>query len=288
MKAIKLASIFAVSAVAAAVSTTTLAAEPVFKGTAGLEYKAFADDAGTDAANSQGEVNIIGDTGLVYFDLDMEGATTSSDGGFDLDEIYVKTGAVMFGDFDGSLADAAAFSAGVEEDNDDAKEDLGDDLAIRYAVSDSLTIAAEIAEGDSTGTASFAFETQVDIATIGVSGAYKFTSDIDNVILTLGVSVPVGDMLSVSAFYQGGSLADADVSNIGLGLDLAITEEFTAALQHYSQEGESAVGTDYADQGVTEATLNYQPGDIRYYFSYVDYEADATADYSVVGAEASF
>jgi hypothetical protein len=95
-------------------------------------------------------------------------------------------------------------------------------------------------------------------------------------------------MLAVSAFYQGGSLADADVSNAGFGLDLAVTEEFSAALQYYTREGESTVGTDYTDQGVTEATLNYQAGDIRYYLSYVDYENQSTADYSVVGAEASF
>jgi hypothetical protein len=295
MKAIKLASIFAVSAVAAAVSTSTLAAEPVFSGTAGLEYQAFADDAGRDSAKSEGEVNIVGDTGLVYFKLDMEDDSTNKTSSastyntaLNLDAIYVKTGAVQFGDFDGTLADAAAFSAGVEEDKDTAKEDLGDDLGVRYLVSDDFTIAAEIAEGDSTGSVAFSYATDLELVTLGVSGAYKFTSGVDNVILTLGVSVPVGDMLAVSAFYQGGSLADADVSNAGFGLDLALTEEFTAALQYYTREGESTVGNDHVNEGVTEATLNYQAGDIRYYISYVDFEDQTSADYSVVGAEASF
>ncbi|GAB3481406.1 hypothetical protein [Marinomonas epiphytica] len=286
MKAIKLASVFAVSAVAAAVSTTTLAAEPVFKGTAGLSYKSV--DNGTDTAGSEGEVNIIGDTGVVYFDLDMEGDTTGSDGGFDLDEIYVKQGAVQFGDFDGSMGDDAAFSAGVEEDNDGAKEDLGTGLGIRYAVSDELTVALEVAEGENKGAIAFNYATDVSGVTLGVSGG----ANSDEHILTLGASVPAG-IATISAFYQTGSRVDTattdkDVSNYGLGLDLALTEELSAAVQYYTLDGEASAGVDLKDQGITEGTVNYQVGDIRYYATYVDYEDDATADYSVVGAEVSF
>ncbi|MEO9655614.1 hypothetical protein [Marinomonas sp.] len=286
MKAIKLASVFAVTAVAAAVSTTTIAAEPVFKGTAGLSYKSV--DKGADSAGSEGEVNIIGDTGLVYFDLDMEGDSTGSDGGFDLDEIYVKQGAVQFGDFDGSMGDDAAFSAGVEEDLDDAKEDLGTGLGIRYAVSDELTVALEVAEGENKGAIAFNYATDVSGVTLGVSGG----ASSDEHILTLGASIPAG-IATITAFYQTGSFVDTattdkDASNYGLGLDLALTEELSAAVQYYTLDGEDSAGVDRKDDGLVEATVNYTVGDIRYFATYVDYEDKATADYSVVGAEASF
>ena len=297
MKAIKLASVFAVTAVAAAVSTTTIAAEPVFTGTAGLSYKSIDD--GKDSAGSQGEVNIIGDTGLVYFDLDMESNSITAvdaagdevsytDGGFDLDEIYVKTGAVKFGDFDGSMGDDAAFSAGVEEDLDGAKEDLGTGLGIRYAVSDELTVALEVAEGENKGAIAFNYATDVSGVTLGVSGG----ASSDEHILTLGASIPAG-IATITAFYQTGSFVDTattdkDASNYGLGLDLALTEELSAAVQYYTLDGEDSAGVDRKDDAITEATVNYTVGDIRYFATYVDYEDKATADYSVVGAEASF
>jgi hypothetical protein len=278
MKAIKLASVFAVSAVAAAVSTTTFAAEPVFTGTAGLEYMSTEADGG-DAAQSRGEVNIIGDTGLVYFDLDMEGATTGADGGFDLDEIYIKQGAVSFGDFDGSLADGAAFSAGVEEDNDAAKQDLGTDLGIRYSVMPGLTVALEAAEGSSQSFVAANYSQDLGVATLGLSAGLGLGTGGDNQIVTAGVSVPAG-MATVTAFYQTGTIADADATNYGAGLDLALTEAVTAALQYYNQD-------EVTDGGVAEATLYYAAGDLTYYVSYVDYDAD-DSDYSVIGAKASF
>ncbi|MFD1384669.1 hypothetical protein ACFQ45_14965 [Rhodanobacter aciditrophus] len=274
MKAIKLASVFAVSAVAAAVSTTTFAAEPVFTGSAGLEYKATDADGG-DAAGSNGEVNIIGDTGLVYFDLDMD----TGNGNFVLDEAFVKQGAVSFGDFDGSLADGAAYSAGVREDNDGAKKTLGTDLGIRYSVMPGLTVAAEMAEGSSQSSVAASYSQDLGVATLGLSGAFGFGTDADNQIMTAGVSVPAG-MATVTGFYQTGKASDADVTSYGLGLDLALTEAVSAAAQYYVD--------DEADKGgVTEGSLYYTAGDIVYYVSYVDYEND-TSDYSVIGAEASF
>ncbi len=274
MKAIKLASVFAVSAVAAAVSTTTFAAEPVFTGTAGLEYMSTEADGG-DAAQSRGEVNIIGDTGLVYFDLDMD----TDNGNFVLDEIFVKQGAVTFGDFDGSLADGAAFSAGVEEDNDDAKQDLGADLGIRYAVMPGLTVALEAAEGSSQSFVAANYSQDLGVATLGLSAGLGLGTGGDNQIVTAGVSVPAG-MATVTAFYQTGTIDDADATNYGAGLDLALTEAVTAALQYYNQD-------EVTDGGVAEATLYYAAGDLTYYVSYVDYDAD-DSDYSVIGAKASF
>ncbi|MFT2099454.1 hypothetical protein ACMUMQ_13960 [Marinomonas sp. 2405UD66-6] len=279
MKAIKLASIFAVSAVAAAVSTTTMAAEPVFSGSAGLNYYSY--ESGSDEVGSEGEVNIIGDTGLVYFDLDME----SGPDGFDLDEIYVTQGAVQFGDFDGSLIDAAAFSAGVWEDNDDAKYPTDNDLAIRYSVSDELTVAVEAVEGSDEGSLAFSYLTNAGGVDLGVSGAFH---DGDNVAVTLGVSAPVGPA-TVSGFVITGSAAEADVMNYGVGLDLPVTDAVSFAAQYYTLTGESEVDTDYEDAGVFEVAAYYTAGDITYFASMVTFEDDAAeADYTVIGASASF
>lgn len=298
MKAIKLASVFAVSAVAAAVSTTTFAAEPVFKGTAGLEYQSFDDDSTKkDQAISRGEVNIIGDTGVVYFDLDMEGSSTKSDGSgvndsngnttFSLDEIYVKQGAVQFGDFDGTILDDVAYSAGVEEDNDHAKGDFGDDLGVRYMVSDSLTVALETTEGTNKGSLAVAYQTDFSGVTLGVSAGYKMSDDdLDDQLLTVGVKAPLG-MATLSSFIRVGSVADADIMNTGLGIDLPVSEQLTLAAQYYTKGGESAPGTDEVDQGRTELTAYYAVGDVNYYASYLNYAADGES-YSVVGAKVSF
>jgi hypothetical protein len=299
MKAIKLASVFAVTTVAAAVSTATFAADAVFKGTAGLEYKSYLDDASTkaDAAGTNGEVNIVGDTGVVYFKLDMEGSTVKSNGtpqdtksntALNLDAIYVKQGAVKFGDFDGSLVDAAALSAGVREDNDDAKYDLGDDLGIRYAVNDSLTVAVEVAEGGNKGTLSASYKMDLAGGTLAVSGGYKSVKNVDNQILTVGFSAPLG-MATLSTFIQAGSKADLDVMNTGVGLDLAVTEQVSLAAQYYTEAGEASKGVDKVDAGVMELTAYYQAGDIQYYASYIGYEGNNDVNnYSVVGAEVSF
>ncbi|RCX08694.1 hypothetical protein [Marinomonas foliarum] len=301
MKAIKLASVFAVSAVAAAVSTTTFAAEPVFKGTAGLEYKS--QESGSDSAVSRGEVNIIGDTGLVYFDLDMEGSSVKKnskvkklgesvendpgqDTTFSLDEIYVKTGAVQFGDFDGTILDNVAYNAGVEEDNDHAKDDFGNDLGVRYMVNDNLTVAFEIEEGDNVGSLNAAYTTEFSGVTLGVSAGYKMSDDVDNQLLTVGVKAPLG-MATLSSFVRVGSVNDADVMNTGIGLDLPVSEELVLAAQYYTKGGESSKGVDEKDQGRTEFTAYYTPGDVTFYASYLAYEADKS-DYSVVGAKVSF
>lgn len=292
MKAIKLASVFAVSAVAAAISTTTFAAEPTFKGTAGLEYGSFENK--SDAAVSKGEVNIIGTVGSVYFDLDMTKTDSAEDSTFILDEIYVTQGAVQFGDFDGSLADAAAFSAGVTEDNDNAKYDFGDTLGVRYSVNDSLTVAAEIVEGTDKGALAASYETEFSGLTLGVSGTYRLSKSVDaktdldsnDYLVTLGVSAPLG-MATLSSFVQTGSKSDADVMNTGIGVDLPVTEQLSFAAQYFTEGGEESKGKDLTDKGVTEVTAYYTVGDVKYYASMVSYEAK-NKDYSVVGAKVSF
>jgi hypothetical protein len=288
MKAIKLASVFAVTAVAVAVSSATFAAEPVFKGTAGLEYQSFEEDStSTDQATSRGEVNIIGDTGVVYFDLDMTNIGSSTASGFILDEIYVKQGAVQFGDFDGTILDSVAYSAGVEQDEDTPKGDFGDDLGIRYMVNDNLTVALEITEGTNVGSLAVAYSTEVSGLTLGVSAGYKMSDDnLDDQLLTVGVKAPLG-MATLSSFVRVGAIADADIMQYGVGLDLPVTEQLTLAAQYYTKDGESAVGTDEVDQGIAEVTAYYAVGDVKYYASYVDFEADGS-DTSVVGAKVSF
>jgi len=283
MKAIKLASVFAVSALAAAISTTTIAAEPTFKGTAGLEYKSM--EKGSDAAASRGEVNIIGTVGSVYFDLDME---NGSDGGFDLDEIYVTQGAVQFGDFDGTLLDSVAYSAGVEEDDDVAKKDhFGNDLSIRYAGNDSLKVALKVKEGDNIGSLAVAYSTNYAGLTLGVSAGYEMSDDdkADQVV-TAGVKAPLG-MATLSSFVRIGSKDDLDVMNTGIGIDLPVSEQLTLAAQYFTRGGEASKGGDLTDQGVTEVTAYYAVGDVKYYASMVSYEAK-NKDYSVVGAKVSF
>jgi hypothetical protein len=291
MKAIKLASVFAVTAVAVAVSSTTFAAEGVFKGTAGLEYKS--QESGKDGTSAnRGEVNIIGDTGLVYFDLDMESSTGND--GFNLDEIYVKQGAVQFGDFDGTILDSVAYNAGVEEDNDNSKEDFGDKMAIRYAVSESLKVAIEAGENDNVGSLAVAYTTDLSGVTLGVSAGYKMSDDdLDDQLVTVGVKVPLG-MATLSSFVRVGSIGNNDVMNYGVGIDLPVSEQLALAAQYYTRDGEAnasdtglVLGSDLVDQGRTEFTAYYTPGDVTFYASYLAYEADKS-DYSVVGAKVSF
>ncbi|MBM6549582.1 hypothetical protein [Marinomonas ostreistagni] len=266
MKAIKLASVFAVSAVAAAVSTSTLAAEPVFSGEAGLNYHA---ESGNENWTSEGEVNIIMDTGLVYFDLDMEGGDGAENAGFDLDEAYVKVGAVSFGDFDGSVSVDAAYNAAVWEEGeyeDGEKTDLG----VRYKVTDNFTVAAEMAEGfDGVGGA-FSYEHDLNGATLGLSaGSYEgdkndegnVTETLEVTDYSLGLKVPMGQAVLIAS-YSGGEINDADFESAVLGADIAITEAFAISAQ-FSADLENDVDN-------AELTAYYTVGDITYFATYLD------------------
>ncbi|MCW8355389.1 hypothetical protein N5P32_05580, partial [Marinomonas pontica] len=108
MKAIKLASVFAVSAVAAAVSTATFAADAIITGNAGIEY--VTNDNGTSelSGTNEGELELQIDTGIVYAELEFatNGGTAEAGEGVDigLEKLYVKQGAVSFGRFDGTVA----------------------------------------------------------------------------------------------------------------------------------------------------------------------------------------
>jgi hypothetical protein len=275
MKAIKLASIFAVSAVAAAVSTTTIAAEPVFSGTAGF-YFTSNDAAGTDDQyTSDGEVNIKIDTGVVYMDLDWEGG---DNGGFDLDEAYVTQGAVQFGDFDGSLMDAAVSYGGVDN-GADYSSNLGSNLGVRYAVTDELTVAFEATQDTDDDGFAVSYSADLDVATLTVSGGVHGD---DGSLVTAGVELPLGDAVTLAGYVQSGSTtADADIANSGIGVDFAVTEALTvsAAVLDNSENDKSNV----------EFTAFYTAGDITYMVDYVDYnDTDGRSDFLKVGATASF
>ncbi|TDO99491.1 hypothetical protein [Marinomonas balearica] len=282
MKAIKLASVFAVSAVAAAVSTTTFAAEPVFSGTAGLVYTSAEADGG-DSWGSKGEVNIIADTGVVYFDLDMK------DGAFVLDEAYVKQGAVSFGDFDGTLVDSAVMYGGVEEGND-FSTDFGITLGARYDVMPGLTVALEAVEGSAGTFGAFSYTADLGAAELTLSGGASVGTDKSNQAVAVGVSVPAGDMVTVQAYYQTGEEADADIGSMGAGIDVAVSDELSISAAMYTdQEYTAKKKAAGKDEDITEVSAYYTAGDLTYYATFLSGDADkGSNDYSLVGVKASF
>ena len=271
MKAIKLASIFAVSAVAAAVSTTTFAADPVFSGSAGLYLNSY--DTSDSTYTSDGEVNIIGDTGVVYFDMDM------SSGSFILDEAYVTQGAVQFGDFDGSLIDAAVMYGGTEEGND-YSSDLGATLGVRYAVSDDLTVAFEATESTDDDGFGVSYSADLGVAALTISGG---TQGDDGSSIAAGVEMPLG-AATLSGYVQSGkTTADADMGSLGFGVDFAVSDALAVAAA-YVEDTEAT-----ADTSNIEVSAYYTAGDIEYVATYIDYSEDSgSEDYMILGARASF
>ena len=273
MKAIKLASIFAVSAIAAAVSTTTFAADPVFSGSAGM-YFTSNDAADTDDEySSDGEVNIIGDTGVVYFDMDM------SSGSFILDEAYVTQGAVQFGDFDGSLIDSAVMYGGVDE-GDDYSKDGGATLGVRYAVSDDLTVAFEATDGSDNDGIGVSYSADLGVAALTISGGVQGD---DGSLVAAGVEMPLGSATLAGYVQQGTDEDNTDVASMGVGVDFAVSDALSISAA-YLADTESD-----GDINNMEITAYYTAGDITYMVDYLDYSEDAgSSDWIKVGATASF
>ncbi|CUB02554.1 hypothetical protein [Marinomonas fungiae] len=292
MKAIKLASVFAVSAVAAAVSTSTFALEPVFHGEAGVEYVSYYGNAknNNDLADGTdlGEIELSVDTGVVYAELEVK--TTGVDEGtdFNFEKLYVKQGAVSFGRFDGSVS-ANAFM-GMDEIGEtgvDLKTAQGDtdNTGIRYKVAPGLTVALEATTNTS------------DDSDVG--GAISYIADLDGI--KLGISGgAIGDAHSVnvgaqfnagpatiSVNYgtgeQGTDPATKDVEEAGFGIEFAATEALTLTLQ-YAKNLEDVVGQD--DDG-TYFIAEYAAGDLTYYFE--NYNGDYAGDeQNIVGVKAYF
>lgn len=282
MKAIKLASIFAVSAVAASVSMTTFAADAAFSGRAGLEYQMNGKNNGDNSSwNSRADFEVRVDTGLVYLKMDVTDAV--------VDEAFVKQGALSFGDFDGSISDDGFLKATRQtegEYGDGSKTDLG----VRYAVSSNLSVALEMATGqDGVGFAG-KYSQDLGMGTItAAAGSYagetsaKVKDETTN--YSLGFSVPAG-AATVILGYAGGETTSgttkADVSSMNLGVTFVASDALTIGVQH-SIDNEAAAG---ADDNNTEIAAFYTVGDIKYYASVLT--GDKAKETTVIGAQASF
>ncbi|MCC4272880.1 hypothetical protein [Marinomonas communis] len=303
MKAIKLASVFAVSAVAAAVSTSTFAAEPVFSGTAGIEYTSYYGDSKTkgDLADGTdiGELELSVDTGVVYAEIEV--ATNGKDEGTTIgfEKLYVKQGAVSFGRFDGSVA-AGAFmgmdeigSTGIDlnvgkvNDTTNAttyRQGDTDNTGVRYKVAPGLTVALEATSNasseDSEIGVALSYIADLDGIKLGISGGAIDDANAVNV----GAQFDAGPA-TISVNYgtgETGTGTTTDVEEAGFSVEFAATEALTLTLQ-YNKNLEAASGAD--DDG-TYFIASYAAGDLTYYFE--NYNGVFDDEMNIVGVKASF
>ena len=292
MKAIKLASVFAVSAVAAAVSTATFAAEPVVSGTAGIEYVSFGDsDTGSSlSGNSNGELNLVVDTGVVFAQLEFK--TTNEDEtnkkadegtGLAIEKIYVTQGAVKFGRFDGSVSTGSFM--GMDEiygGVDLATTTDTDSTGVRYMVTPELTVALEATEasGDVDSDIGFAASYVMDFGGFkaGISGGSVGDANAVNV----GVQTVAGPATLSLNYGTGasGATGDTDVSKMTGSVAFAATEALTLTLE-YSQDLESD-----GEPSGTYFVGEYAAGDLVYYVK--NYAGDLPVERTVVGVKANF
>ncbi|MBJ7551300.1 hypothetical protein [Marinomonas ostreistagni] len=288
MKAIKLASVFAVSAVAAAVSTSTFAAEPVFSGTAGVEYTSYYGDSSAtgDLADGTdiGELELSVDTGVVYAEIEV--ATTGADEattvGFE--KLYVKQGAVSFGRFDGSVA-AGAFMGmdeigytGVDLRTEDGDTD---NTGVRYSVAPGLTVALEATNndvGDSEVGGAISYVADLGAAKVGISGGVLGDANAVNVgaqfnagPATFSVNYGVGERQTATG--------TTDHEEAGVGIEFAATDALTLTLQYANELEQEIDGTYFI--------AAYAAGDLTYYFENYNGE-NAGMEANIVGVKASF
>jgi hypothetical protein len=291
MKAIKLASIFAVSAVAAAVSTTTIAAEPVFSGQAGVYYKTYGDSvstqdvaSGTDVA----ELELAIDTGVVYLEFEMAGdANADETVNFGMEKAYVTQGAVQFGRFDGTLSDAAALgvneNSGVQVfDNSDT-----DDTAIRYSLTDELTVAVEATQATSTEASevgmTLSYIADLGAGEVGVSGGAVGDSN----ALNLGYSMDIGSTTLAVSYGSGEndtSGAVTDETSAAISAQMTPTDATTLNIEYASNTSETAAGVETDKKGLY-VYASYTAGDLEYY---VEHYGEDFGDSSEFGVKASF
>lgn len=286
MKAIKLASVFAVSAVAAAVSTSTFAAEPVFSGEAGVEYTSYYGNAkaNNDLADGTdiGELELSIDTGVVYAEIEV--ATTGVDEATKIgfEKLYVKQGAVSFGRFDGSVSTGAFFGMDEIHGGVDLKTGDGDtdNTGVRYKVAPGLTVALEATNNDNDDSdvgAAISYVADLEGVKLGISGGAIGDANSVNV----GAQFNAG-MATISANYgvgETGTGTTTDVEEAGLSIELAATEALTLTLEYAKDlEGAKNDGTYFI--------AAYKAGDLTYYFE--NYNGDLTTEQNIVGVKASF
>ncbi|ETX09455.1 hypothetical protein MUS1_08880 [Marinomonas ushuaiensis DSM 15871] len=283
MKATKLASIFAVTAVAAAVSTTTFAAEAVFSGEAGVEY-VITDGTNELDGTDLGELELSVDTGVVYAELEIGTSGTDEGTTIGMEKLYVKQGAVSFGRFDGSLATGSFM--GMDEigytgvDLNTTESGDTDNTGIRYAVTPELTVSVEsttsTATDDSDIGVALSYVADMDGFKAGVSGGSVGDSSSVNV----GVQTTM-DALTLSVNYGVGELSGADASEVGFSVALAASEALTLTLQVANDLEAEETGTYFIGE--------YAVGDLTYYVE--NYTGDGvTYDDGItkVGVTASF
>jgi hypothetical protein len=285
MKAIKLASVFAVTAVAAAVSTATFAADAIITGEAGVEY-VMTDDNNELDGTDLGELELHVDTGVVYAELEI--ATTGSDEDVDigLEKLYVKQGAVSFGRFDGSVSTGSFM--GMDEigytgvDLSTTQGDT-DDTGIRYSVTPELTVAVEATAASGTDDseigAAISYVKDFGGFKAGISGG----SVGDAQSVNLGVQSTM-NALTLSANYGVGETDTTDLSEVSLSVAYAASEQLTLTLQ-YANELE-------LEESGTYFIAAYNVGDLTYYLeNYTTSEDTAdqyNADTTKVGVTVSF
>jgi len=309
MKAIKLASVFAVSAVAAAVSTSTFAAEPVFSGEAGIEYTSYygnAKDNGDLADGTDiGELELSVDTGIVYAEIEV--ATSGTDEGTTIgfEKLYVKQGALSFGRFDGSVA-AGAFM-GMDEigyTGLDLRTTLGDtdNTGIRYKAAPGLTVAIEATAATDDDASTTTVDEKND-SDVGV--ALSYIADLEGIKLGIsGGAMDDANAVNVGAQFNAGPATfslnygvgergaanntTTDHEEVGFGVEFAATEALTLTLQ-YAQNLEQSAADKAAgkDDDGTYFIAAYKAGDLTYYFE--NYNGDYAGDeQNIVGVKASF
>lgn len=293
MKAIKLASVFAVTAVAAAVSSTTFAAEAVFSGEAGVEYVSYSNSkvAGVNNANNDsadgtnlGEVELSVDTGIVYAEIEI--ATTGADEAttIGLEKLYVKQGAVSFGRFDGSVSTGSFMGmdeiyGGVDLNTTSDTDNTG----VRYKVTPELTVALEATRSTATENS----DVGVAVSYVKDFGAFKAgisggsVGDANSVNVGIqSVSGPATVSLNYGTGDKGVTGA-TEVEQMTASVAVAATEALTLTLEFSSDQKAETSGTYFIGE--------YAVGDLTYYVK--NYNGDLVGDAderTIVGVKAFF
>lgn len=291
MKAIKLASVFAVSAVAAAVSTATFAADAIITGEAGVEYTSYSNDGKGDRADGTdlGELELHVDTGIVYAELEFKAnGGTAQDGESvttGIEKLYVKQGAVSFGRFDGTVATGSFMGMDEIYGGVDLKTATGDtdNTGVRYKVTPELTVALEATESngkeDSDIGVALSYVKNFGFIKAGISGGAVGDANAVNV----GMQTVSGPF-TVSLNYgvgEKGTGTTTDVEQMTSSFAFAATDALTLTLE-YSNDLEK-------EQGGTYFIGEYEAGDLTYYVKNYNGDLVGTAsERTIVGVKTFF
>lgn len=271
MKAIKLASVFAVSAVAAAISTTTFAAEPVITGEAGVEYTMFSNDGKGDLADGTnlGKLELKVNTDIVYAEVEI--ATTGVDEAtkIGMEKLYVKQGAVSFGRFDGSVSTGSFMGMDELKSGVDLSTAAGDtdNTGVRYKVSPELTVALEATTSTAATATAKAENSDIGFALSYVQDFGGFKAGISGGVIGDANSINVGAQTvagpaTLSLNYgvgEKGTGKTTDVEQLTASVAFAATDALTLTVE-YSQDMETKNKPDG-----TYFIGEYVSGDLTYY-----------------------